>query len=302
MSHWLPPMLALLLAPLFMGVINRTKAFFAGRHGQPLLQSYFDLAKLLNKGAVYSTTTSWVFRMGPVAQLAAVLVALLMVPFGGQAAPLAFAGDLVVVAGLLATMRFWMVLAALDTGSAFAGMGASREVQLAVLAEPALFLGLAVAAHQTHSLSLSDLHSRLSLPLWSQAAPVLLLAATCLFVVFLAENARIPVDDPNTHLELTMIHEAMILDHSGPDLAFLEMAAALKHWILASLVVALVIPAPVDHPLLNLLFGVLAMLGLAIGVGVLESSMSRMRLLRVPKILVGASVMAILAFLMGRPS
>ena len=135
-------LLALALAPLLLGVINRTKAFFAGRNGQPLFQLYYDLAKLLRKGAVYSRTTSWVFRAGPIVGLAAVVLATAIVPLAGVGAPLAFAGDLVLFAYLLGLMRFFTVIAALDTGSAFEGMGASREVQFSALAEPVLFLSL----------------------------------------------------------------------------------------------------------------------------------------------------------------
>ncbi len=140
------PVFALALAPLLLGVINRTKAFFAGRVGPPMLQAYYDLARLLRKGAVYSRTTSWVFGAGPVVGLAAVLAATALVPFGGFSAPLAFPGDLVLLAYLFGLMRFFTVIAAMDTGSSFEGMGASREVTFALLAEPALFLGLAAIA------------------------------------------------------------------------------------------------------------------------------------------------------------
>src|SRR5512137_1097673 len=153
----LPPLLALLLSPLLLGVINRTKALFAGRKGQPLLQGYFDLWKLLHKGAVYSRTTSWVFRAGPIVGLAAVGVATTLVPLGGVPALVAFPGDLVLLAGLLGLMRFFTVIAALDTGSAFEGMGASREVQFSALAEPALLLALAAIARASGRFSLSDM-------------------------------------------------------------------------------------------------------------------------------------------------
>jgi len=141
-TTWLiHPVLALLLSPLLLGVINRTKARFAGRQGAPLLQAYYDLAKLLRKGAVYSRTTTWVFRAGPVVGLAAALATTTLVPLGGVPAAMNFAGDLVLLAYLLGVMRFFTVLAALDTGSSFEGMGASREVAFSALAEPALLLG-----------------------------------------------------------------------------------------------------------------------------------------------------------------
>lgn len=203
---YIPTLLGLALAPLLLGVINRTKALFAGRCGQPLAQVYFDLWKLLHKGAVYSRTTSWVFRAGPTVGLAAVLVALALVPFAGIAPTWSFQGDLVVFAGLLGLMRFLTVVAALDTGSAFEGMGASREVQFASLAEPVFYLALAALVQRTGSLSLGGIYDGLSFSLWATTSGAAL-ALTCatLFAVFLVENSRIPFDDPNTHLELTMI-------------------------------------------------------------------------------------------------
>ena len=230
-------------APLLLGITNRTKAIFAGRNGPPLFQTYYDLWKLLHKGAVYSRTTTWVFRAGPMIGLASVLVATLFLPFGGCRSPLSFAGDLILFAYLLGLARVFTVLAALDTGSSFEGMGASREVLFSALAEPSLFLALAAVARQTGSLSLSDMHLALSTTAWGHSALLMNLVAVVLLVVLLAENSRIPVDDPNTHLELTMIHEVMVLDHGGPDLAFILYAAALKLWLFGALIVDLVIPA-----------------------------------------------------------
>ncbi|HAL92878.1 MAG TPA: hydrogenase, partial [Verrucomicrobia bacterium] len=203
----LHPLLALLLAPLLPGVINRVKAFFAGRRGPPLLQAYFDLWKLFRKGAAYSRTTTWVFRAGPIVNFACLLAALAILPLGSVAAPVAFAGDLVLLAYLLGLGRFATVVAALDTGSSFEGMGASREVQFAVFAEPALLVGLAALARAAQALSLTPVYAGLS----AASLPMLLLLGAGLFILFLAENCRIPVDDPATHLELTMIHEVMVL-------------------------------------------------------------------------------------------
>src|SRR5512144_2855939 len=218
----------LVWAALLLGIINRTKAVFAGRHGAPVLQLYHDLAKLLRKGAVYSRTTTWVFRAGPVIGLAAVAAAGLLLAMGGAPAAISFAGDFVLYAYLLGLARFFTALAALDTGSAFEGMGAAREVTFASLAEPALFLCLLVLARATGSLSLSGMLGPALPGAWGSAGPALLLAAISLFVIALAENSRIPVDDPNTHLELTMIHELMVLDHGRPDLAFILYGASLK--------------------------------------------------------------------------
>jgi formate hydrogenlyase subunit 4 len=290
--------LALVLAPLLPGIVNRTKAFFAGRRGQPLLQAYFDLAKLLRKGAVYSRTTTWIFRAGPVVSLAAIAAAAALAPCGPSAAAAAFPGDLVLFAYLLGLARFVTVLAALDTGSAFEGMGASREVLLGALAEPALLLGLGALARKTGSLCLSEMVARLSTGTWMEAAPALALVALAILVVFLAENARIPVDDPTTHLELTMIHEVMVLDHSGPDFAMILYGASLKLWVLGSLVLGLAVPWGAVPAGIAPVAWVAGMALLAILVGGIESSMARLRLLRVPQLLVGATVFSIVAWVL----
>ena len=296
-APWAGPLLALVLSPLLLGVINRTKAFFAGRRGAPLLQPYHDLLKLLRKGAVYSTTTTWIFRAGPLVGLAAALTSLLLVPLGGLGAPLAFSGDFVVLASLLGLLRFFTVLAALDTGSSFEGMGASREVQFSALAEPALLLALAAAARQSGSLSLSGMVKGLDVEAWLRDGPALALVAGSLFLVFLTENARIPVDDPNTHLELTMIHEVMVLDHGGPDLAFILYASALKLWILGAVLVGIAVPARSGSPWVAGAAAVGGLCFLAVLVGIIESSMARLRLVRVPQLLAAASVLSAVALM-----
>jgi formate hydrogenlyase subunit 4 len=289
---------ALVLAPLMVGVIQRTKALVAGRTGAPLLQPYRDLAKLLRKGAVYSRTTTWVFRAGPVVGLAAVLSALVLLPFGNAPALLSFEGDLILLAYLLGLMRFVTVVAALDTGSSFEGMGASREVQFAALAEPALLLGLATMARQSGSLSLSGIFLAVSVDGWVHAGPALALVAVALLIVLLAENCRIPFDDPATHLELTMIHEVMVLDHGGPDLAFILYGAALKLWVLGALLIGLVLPVRTGHAWADGAVALAGLFVLAVGVGLIESFMARLRLLRVPQLLVGAAVLSAFAFVL----
>ena len=288
----------LVLAPLLLGVINRTKAVFAGRRGAPLLQAYSDLAKLLRKGAVYSRTTTWIFRAAPSVGLASVVAAMALVPVAGASAPLAFAGDLILFAYCLGLMRFFTVVAALDTGSAFEGMGASREVEFSAIAEPALILGIAALARVTGSLSLSGIFSGLAAPAWHAAGPALVLVCVALLIVFLAENARIPVDDPNTHLELTMIHEVMILDYSGPDLAFILYGASLKLWVLGALIVDLVLSSLGLAGAAALAGFALGMGLLAVGVGVIESVMARLSLLKVPQLLGGAGALSVLAFIL----
>ena len=290
-------LLPLLLAPLLPGIINKTKAFFAGRKGAPLLQLYYDLAKLLRKGAVYSRTTSWVFRAGPMIALAAVATALWSVPLPGLPAPLHFAGDLVFLAYLLGLARFFTVLAALDTGSAFEGMGASREVAFSALGEPAFLLGLAALARLTGQGSLSGVLNGLSWQTWSWAAPELAMVAAAVLIVFLAENARIPVDDPNTHLELTMIHEVMVLDHSGPDLAFILYGSSVKMWVLGAILVQVLLPAS-GLGVAGVGVFLAGMALLAAAVGVVESAMARLRLTRVPLLLTAACAFSSLALVL----
>ena len=292
------PLLALLLAPLLLGVVARTKAFFAGRRGAPLLQPYHDIVRLLRKGAVYSPTTTWVFRAAPVVVLAGGIAALFLLPLGSLPAALAFEGDFVLLAGLLAAGRFLTILAALDTGSSFEGMGASREATFAALAEPALFLALAAILRVGGALSLSEALPSIGRTEWTQAGPTLLLAAAALFAVLLTECSRIPIDDPSTHLELTMIHEVMILDHSGPDLAFLLYGTALKLWALGALLVGVLVPVRSGFVLADAAALAGGMLLLAMIVGLVESTMARLRLHRVPQLLVGATAFAALALLL----
>jgi len=286
----------LALPPLLLGIVNRTKAVFAGRVGPPLVQPYLDLAKLLRKGAVYSRTTTWVFRAGPVIGLAAVAAAGLLLAMGGAPAALSFGGDFVLFAYLLGLARFFTALAALDTGSPFEGMGAAREVTFASLAEPALFLCLLVLARATGTISLSGMLGAALPAAWGSAGPALLLAAIALFVIALAENARIPVDDPNTHLELTMIHEVMVLDHGGPDLAFILYGASLKLFLFGAILSRLVLRGGGALAAEGLFF--LGVLVFAVGVGVVESVMARLRMVRVPQLLVGASVLSVFALVL----
>jgi formate hydrogenlyase subunit 4 len=282
----------LLLAPLLPGVVGRVKAVVAGRQGPPLLQPWRDLLRLAGKGAVYSRTTTWVFRAGPVVGLAAILAAGLLLPLGAPAATIAFAGDFALLAALLGLARFATVVAALDTGSSFEGMGAAREVTFSALAEPALFLGFLSLVRSTGGLDLTHLLGDGLAAAWQADSSALLLVALSFFVVALAENSRIPVDDPATHLELTMIHEVMVLDHSGPDLALVQYGAALKLYLFGALVVKLVLGARFADPWAAFAAFLAGQLVFALALGLVESTMARLRLVRVPQLLIGASVLS----------
>jgi formate hydrogenlyase subunit 4 len=290
----------LVLAPLLPGVINRVKARFAGRRGKPLAQTYLDLAKLGRKGVVYSRTTTWVFKAGPVVNLACTILALGLLPLGPIPAVAAFPGDFLLFSYLLALGRFATIAAALDTGSSFEGMGASREAIFSCLAEPVLFLGLLALARHADSLSLSVMLQKASQGSWFTHMPVLGLVGACLGLITLSECSRIPFDDPNTHLELTMIHEVMVLDHGGPDLAFITYAAALKLWLLGSLAMAVLLPAAGFGPLEGALLAVAGLLLFAVAVGVVESMMARLRLSRIPSLLATAAACCALALALAK--
>ena len=284
------------LPPFLLGVINRVKALIAGRQGPPLFQLYYDLTKLWRKGSVFSRTTTWMFRAGPVAGVAVGLVAAMLVPLGHHAAPISFTGDLVLFAYLLGLARFLTAVSALDTGSAFAGLGVAREITFASLTEPALFLGLAALVGFSGQMSL-DIMLPLAGDGWGTKAGPLLLVLVGWLMVLLVENCRIPFDDPNTHLELTMIHEVMVLDHSGPAFACVLYGASLKLFVISALVVGLCLPST-GLWWLDWITFISAMLALAVGIGLVESSMARLRMPRVPQLLVAATLACAFGFLL----
>lgn len=301
-SDWLLHLLLLLVvSPLLPGIISRTKAMIGGRKGAPLLQLYWDLAKLFRKGMVLSTTTTWVFRVGPVVGFAVPILASFLLPFGVIKAPLSFSGDLVLFVYLFGLARFFVVLAALDTGSPFEGMGAAREATFSCLAEPTIFIAFIVLARISGSLSLDVMYGP---SLTGGSAPhtatgiTLLILTISLFIVMLAENSRIPFDDPNTHLELTMIHEVMVLDHSGPDFGLIMYGAAMKLFVMGALVVNLVLPPASGNFLADTAIFTGAMMALAVGIGLVESGMARLRLIRVPQLLVGTSLLSLFALIL----
>ncbi|KAB0665340.1 hydrogenase [Oryzomonas japonica] len=290
--------LIILIPPLLPGVINRTKAAFAGRTGAPLLQPYYDLYRLLRKGTVFSRTTTWVFRAGPIVTLAATLAAALFIPLGNHAPPLSFNGDMILFVYLLALGRFFTTVAALDTGSSFEGMGAAREVTFSCLAEPVVLITLLVLSRLSGSLSLAGILTHSSTTLWLASGASLILLVAGLFMVLLAENCRIPFDDPTTHLELTMIHEVLVLDHSGPAFGMITYGAALKLSILSALFLHVALPLRNADPYLDWLVFVISMILLAVAIGVVESCMARLRMTRVPQMLLAACVMAAFAMIL----
>ena len=280
----------LLLAPLLPGIINKVKAWVAGRRGPPVLQLYYDLAKLWRKGVVLSTAVSPAHVIGPAVAWVALIGTALLLPVGPAGASLSFRGDALLFVYLLAFARFCLALAALDTGSAFEGMGVAREVSYAVLAEAAIITALLTLCVQSGSVSLVTMLAP------SAGAGAALLAAG-LFGVLLAENCRVPFDDPNTHLELTMIHEVMVLDHSGPPLAAILHGAALKLLLFAVLLTEAVLPLGK----LSLLPAIGALVAsvfiVAVVVGLVESLLARLAFRRVPLLLTTAFLLCQFALL-----
>ncbi len=303
--YWLIVVLISFIAsPLLIGVINRTKAVFAGRHGAPLLQVYFDIFKLFRRGSVYSTSTSAIFRIAPSVTLASLSVAALMIPYAGFTAPAlcSFKFDIIFFIYVFAVGRFMTVLASLDTASAFSGMGASREVQFSALAEPAFMIALCVLALQSGAFNLNEIftnHEMMNIA--TRHGDTIFLAAAALFIVMLLESCRVPFDDPATHLELTMIHEAMILDYSGRDLAMIFYAATLKIWIFASIVILTIIPFNFS-PSVNIAVFTGGVFAVGIAIGTIESIMARFRFVKIPQMILSALALALLAlirFLLG---
>ena len=280
----------LLLPPLLPGLITRVKALAAGRRGPPVLQLYYDLARLWKKSVVQSNVASPAFIAAPAVAWIAVLAAALLVPVGFLETGLSFRGDVVLLLYLLALARFATAWAAMETGSAFEGMGAAREMSFAVLAEAALIAAMLTLSVQTRSVSLSTMLAPFP------GAGALLLAAG-LFTVLLAENCRVPFDDPNTHLELTMIHEVMVLDHSGPPLAVILHGASLKLLLFSVLLTEAVLPFGEINPLGGLILLLAGVLTTAIAVGVVESLMARFAFRRVPLLLLTAVLLCVFALL-----
>jgi len=280
----------LLLAPLLPGIINKVKAWMAGRRGPPVFQLYYDLARLWRKSVVLSTLASPGFVVGPAVAWVALVGAALLLPLGPAGTVIGFRGDMLLLIYLLALARFCTAWAALETGSPFEGMGAAREVSYAILAEAAVISAVLSLCIQTGSTSL---HTMLT-PTNGTAAVLL---AAGLFIVLLAENCRVPFDDPNTHLELTMIHEVMVLDHSGPPLAVILHGASIKLLLFSLLLTEAVLPVENLSPALAAAALAAGVFVVTVGVGLVESLMARLAFRRVPLLLATAFLLCVFSML-----
>src|SRR6516225_2912270 len=295
--------LLLALAPLVSGCIKNWKAKLQNRRGPRIWQPYFDLVKFLRKDMVISEHTSWIFRFMPYVLFLSTLLAGLMVPMASAAAPLSLFGGALVLVGLLALGRFFLALGGLDPASAFGGMGSSREMTISAIAEPALMLAIFTVAITAGSTNLSQMLLAAHGPTWKLLNPAHVLAFAALFIVLLAETGRIPVDNPATHLELTMIHEAMLLEYSGRYLAFIEYSASIKQLVLMALLVNVFFPVRIANTTapaalgLSLVWFVAKLLCLAGAVVLAETTNAKLRLFRVPDLLSTAFILATLALL-----
>ncbi len=293
--------LLLIISALFLsGLVNKSKSrFFSGRKGAPVSQPVRDVMRLLRKGTVYSETTSFIFRIAPSVYLATVLTAALMIPFGANSGLLSFNCDFILFAYTLGLGKFFMIISALDTGSSFEGMGASREAFFSILAEPTFFIVIGTVAILTGNTSFAQVFGSLNAltaltptVAWS----VSILGALIFFVLGLVENSRMPIDDPKTHLELTMIHEVMILDNSGFDLGLIMTAGLLKLSIYAALTANFFFVAGL--PLyFNIIIFFAVQVIYAMTAGLVESFMARFRMNRNPQYIFSLSSIALLLYI-----
>ncbi|MDR2026165.1 MAG: NADH-quinone oxidoreductase subunit H [Prevotellaceae bacterium] len=292
-------MLSILLifafAAVFHGILGRTRSVFSGRKGPKILQPVYSLALLFRKGEVISLDSGIIFRFAPTVSFAAVFTASLIAPFGKLDSVISFSGDFVMFAYLLALSRFAMILGALDTASSFEGMGASREALYGMLAEPAFFVLAGTFAMLTGHNSFAEIFGFFDTANLNAVIPGLL-AAFAFFLMLLVETGRLPVDDPRTHLELTMIHEVMILDYSGFDLALIHVTTYIKAAIYSTLTALCVLPGNLHAAVYMPLFFILLVL-IPVITGFFESFRARNRLQRNPSYILTMTVMAIVSFI-----
>ncbi len=293
--------LLLLLAPLLSGLIKNWKAKLQNRRGPRVWQPYFDLLKFLHKDMVISEQASWVYSSAPYVLFLTALCAGLLVPMVTARAPMSLFGGALALVGLLALGRFFLALGALDPASAFGGMGSSREMTLSAIAEPAMMLAIFTVATTAGSTNLTQIVLASQGPGWRFLDPAHTLAFAAMFIVLLAETGRIPVDNPATHLELTMIHEAMLLEYSGRYLALIEWGASIKQLVLMALLANIFFPVGLAAEAtptafcLGLVFLAAKLLVLAGAVVLVEFTNAKLRLFRVPDLLSAAFILATLA-------
>lgn len=294
----------ILLAPLVNGIIRKIKAFTQKRRGAPLLQMYFDIYKLMKKSSVVSEASSWIFRATPYIVISTAIAAALLVPVTTKLSPVLFPGDVIMLVSVLALGRFFMMLAGLDTGSTFGGMGSSREAMISSLMEPSILVCVFTAglvAGTTSVYGIMQAMNVLALPL---SQPVFILVALSILIIIIAETSRIPVDDPATHLELTMVHEAMILEYSGRQLALMELGASIKQLVFITLLVNICLPldqliplAGIAAVIVSLLFYLIKAVIVAVIIAIIEVGTVKFRFFSVPNLAALSFILAFIGFL-----
>jgi len=294
-------LLIIMLAPLLTGIIKKTKAFFQTRKGPNIFQPYFDLYKYMQKESVVSEHSSWIFRVTPLIYLSSMLVVAAIVPVIATHSLLAFTGDVILIVYFFALARFFLALAGLDAGSAFGGMGSSREMAVAAIAEPAFMLPLFTMAVAAGTTNLAGIVQSVVSGGEGPLTLAHLMSFVALFIVAVAETGRIPVDNPDTHLELTMIHEGMMLEYSGKNLALLSVAVSIKQLLIFTLLVNIFFPwgialvsAGIGALILGTLVFILKVIALGIVMAVVETSFAKTRLFKVPDLLLGSFLIGLL--------
>lgn len=294
----------ILIAPLVNGIINRVKAITQKRRGAPLLQMYYDLFKLLKKNSVVSETSSWIFKAAPYILFVSSVTAAMLVPITTKVLPSVLPGDVIMLVSLLALGRFFMALSGLDTGSTFGGMGSSREAMISSIMEPAMLVSvftISLIAHSTSVANIMKVMQGIGSPMQH---PVFAMTFIAMMIVLIAETSRIPVDDPATHLELTMVHEAMILEYSGRHLALMELGAAVKQMIFITLLVNIFLPhdqlilaTGFVAVLLSVLIFIIKVILVSILIALCEVSTVKLRIFSIPNLAALSFILSFLGFL-----
>jgi formate hydrogenlyase subunit 4 len=284
------------LAPMFAGLVNKLKAVFTGRIGAPVLQPYYELRRLLRKETINSDSSSFISKISPVINIAALIIAVSMLPIGFAKPLISFDGDLILFAYILGLARFFQILAAMDIGSSFEGMGAAREATFAVFAEPIFFFTLGSIAFITGLTSIYDIYHSIILDNVTYIV-FIIVCSTSAFILAVTECSRMPIDDPNTHLELTMIHEVMILDNSGIDLFLYQYSSYVKLFIYAIIETSFFYPFGVQNYTIGFILLIVVLLALAIALAVVETITSRFKMKNIPHYLLFATAIGILNLL-----
>lgn len=284
------------LAPLFAGLVNKQKAKLTGRVGAPILQPYYELQRLFKKETINATTSSFISRVAPILNFVSIIIAAAILPVGFWKPLISFNGDIILFAYILGLSRFFQILAAMDIGSSFEGMGAAREATFALFAEPIFFFTIGSIAFISGYTSIYDIYHSIQLENISYEV-FIVICSISVFMLAVTECSRMPVDDPNTHLELTMIHEVMILDNSGLDLFFYQFSSYIKLFIYAVLEISFFYPFSQQSYLVGIVIFIVGIIALSFSLAVVETITSRFKMKNIPLYLLFATAIGILNLL-----